>query len=296
MSEGGRPAEEVHNFLGRPGPRRSTRTLGDHLRPPRAAPAAPPAAVHSPVGAPAPGPVRTPAPAPVRAPGLVRAPVPAAPGAPPPPPPVAVVGQARAGERRVVLDEDDPVRTIPAAERSSGTLRVLLQWEQLVTAAGLRRSSDVHLGCLWETRDRHAGALQSLGELLAAPGFGARQVLRLGARSEEAGEEVLADARHLDLLRRMVFYAYAVGPRPPDLTRLAPHLTIARRGGGALQLWAGPAPPGARTCALASVHDVGGDLVVRREAEFFDGPVREVALAYGFDLDWNADGTVPRPS
>ncbi|GAA0304871.1 hypothetical protein [Kineococcus aurantiacus] len=215
----------------------------------------------------------------------------------PAPPPEAVVGRARDSERRVVLDEDRPSLTIPAAERRGGTLRFTLTWEQLVTRSGLHRSSDVHLGCLWETRDRHAGAVQSLGDLLAAPGFGARQVLRLGARSEQAGEEVLADAAHLHLMRRLVLYAYAVGPQPPEFAQLAPQLTIGRRGGGTVQLWAGDPPPGARTCALASIHDVGGDLVVRREAEFFEGPVREVALAYGFDdLDWNAGGTVPRPS
>jgi uncharacterized protein involved in tellurium resistance len=207
------------------------------------------------------------------------------------------VGQARASERRVVLDDEEPVITIPAAERSSGSLRFTLNWEQQVTSSGLHRSSDVHLGCLWETRDRHAGALQSLGELLAAPGFGARQVLRLGARSESGGEEVLADAGHLDVLRRMVFYVYSTGPSAPDLAQLAPHLTIGRRGGGAIQMWAQDPPAGSRTCVIASIHDVAGDLVVRRENEFFPGPVREIALAYGFDdLDWNSEGTVPRPS
>ena len=196
-----------------------------------------------------------------------------------------------------MLDDDAPSVTIPGAERSSGTLRITLRWEQQVTSAGLHRSSDVHLGCFWQTRDRHAGALQSLGELLAAPGFGARQVLRLGPRSEQEGEEVLADAAHLDLLRRMVFYVYAVGPQPPDYARLAPHLTLARRGGGSLQMWTGDPPEGARTCAIASVHAVDGDLVVRRENEFFTGTARDVALAYGFDdLDWNHEGTVPRPS
>ncbi|PRY17403.1 hypothetical protein [Kineococcus rhizosphaerae] len=270
----GRPAEAVHNFLGRPGPRRSTRSLADHLNPPRPAPR------------PAPSPAPRPAPTPPAAPARVSA-----------PPPEAVVGQARASERRVVLDDERPVLTIPAAERGGGTLRFTLAWEQIVTSSGLHRSSDVHLGCFWQTRDRRSGALQSLGELLAAPGFGARQVLRLGARSEQAGEEVLADAAHLDLLRRVVFYAYSQGSRPPDYARLAPHLSIARRAGGTVQLWTGEPPAGARTCALASIHDVGGDLVVRRENEFFEGPARDVALAYGFDdLDWNAEGTVPRPS
>ncbi|WP_380174972.1 hypothetical protein ACFEMC_07265 [Kineococcus sp. DHX-1] len=276
----GRPDEAVHNFLGHPVPRRSTRTFADHLAPPRRPAPVPPARTE-PRPAPAPAP-------PPRVPPAAR---------PVAPPPEAVVGQARASERRTVLDDERPSLTVPAAERGSGSLRFSLQWEQQVTSTGLHRSSDVHLGCFWETRDRHSGALQSLGALLAAPGFGARQVLRLGARSEQAGEEVLADAAHLDLLRRMVFYVYAQGPAAPDYAALAPRLTISRRGAGTVQVWAQDPPAGARTCALASIHDVAGDLVLRRENEFFTGTAREVALAYGFDdLDWNAEGTVPRPS
>jgi len=267
VSTGG-PAEEVHNFLGRPGPRRGTRTLRDHLSP---RPARPPAPV------PAQAPVRTaPAPAPA-------------------PLPVVAVGSARQAEQLLVLDDERPTVTVEAARRTGGTLRVLLQWEQQVTSTGLHRSSDVHLGCFWQTRDRHSGAVQSLGDLLTAPGYGARQVLRLGGRSEDGGEELLVDAKHLDLLRRVVFYAYAVGPSPVDFEALSPHLTVRRRDGGRMQMWAAGAPAGSRTCAIASLHDVHGDLVVRRENEFFPGPQRDVALAYGFDdLEWGPDGTVPR--
>jgi len=210
-------------------------------------------------------------------------------------PPLAEVGRARVSEQRLVLDEDAPVTTITAAQREGGTLRILLQWERQVSAGGLQRSTDVHLGCLWETQDRHRGTVQSLGDLLMAPGYGARQVLRLGPRSEEAGEELLVDGRHVDVLRRMVLFLYATHDAAPDFAALAPHLTLRRRDGGRLQVWAQGAPPGARTCALVSVHNVGGDLVVRRENEFFPGPQAAVAEAYGFDdIDWGAGGTTPR--
>ncbi|NAZ84146.1 stress protein, partial [Kineococcus sp. R8] len=236
--------------------------------------------------------------APLRTPPARTSPPRAAPPGSTPlaPPPAAEVGRARVSEERLVLDDDAPVTTITAAQREGGTLRILLQWERQVTSRGLQRSTDVHLGCLWETQDRHRGAVQSLGDLLMAPGYGARQVLRLGPRSEEAGEELLVDGRHLDVVRRMVLYVYATHDAP-DFAALAPHLTVRRRDGGRLQAWAQGAPPGARTCALVSVHNVGGDLVVRRENEFFPGPQAEVAAAYGFDdLDWGPGGTVPRPA
>ncbi|NAZ88527.1 hypothetical protein GTR00_20890, partial [Kineococcus sp. T90] len=214
----------------------------------------------------------------------------AAPGAPVP---AAAVGLARRSEELVVLDDERPVARVASAERGGGTLRVLLEWEPRLSASGVRRSTDLHLGCLWETRDRRHGLVQSLGELLAAPGYGARQVLRMGPRTEE-GEELLVDTRHLDLLRRLVLYTYARRPAPPEYEALSPRLTLRRRDGSRLQAWASGPPPGARTCALVSIHDVGGDLVVRRENEFFTGPQREVAEAYGFDdIAWAPDGTLP---
>ncbi|WP_432493309.1 hypothetical protein [Kineococcus gypseus] len=213
--------------------------------------------------------------------------------APAEPAPPAAVGLARRSESLVVLDDERPVVRVPVAERGTGTLRVLLEWDPLVTRTGLQRSTDLHLGCLWETRDRRSGVVQSLGEHLAAPGYGARQVLRLGGRTERS-EELLVDTRHLDLLRRLVVYAYAVRPAPPDWAALAPRLTVRRRDGARLRVHAG-APPAARTCALLSVHDVAGELVVRREDASTPGPQRDVAEAFGFDdVVWEPDGTAPR--
>ncbi|MFB9377805.1 hypothetical protein ACFFKU_10930 [Kineococcus gynurae] len=281
MSTAARPAEEVHNFLGRPGPRRSTRTLGDHLRPPL------PPTARAATGPPAPPtPSRPPTPTPT-----------------PPPTPTVAVGSARPGERVLELDGERPVMTVRAGERTGATLRILLQWDRPVTSTGLRRSTDIHLGCLWETRDRHSGVVQSLGDRLMAPGFGARQVLRLGPRSEE-GEEILADGKHLDVLRRVYLYAYARSSALDPLT-LAPRLSLRSRDGGRVVLTcadptptaggdARPGAAGARVVLLASLHDVDGDLVVRRE-NVLVADQRTLAHDYGFaDLPWAPDGSTPR--
>ena len=52
-------------------------------------------------------------------------------------------------------------------------------------------------------------------------------------------------------------------------------------------------PEGAGTCAIASVHRVGGVLVVRREGEFVAGQQQQVAEAYGWDLPWASGRTLP---
>jgi hypothetical protein len=39
---------------------------------------------------------------------------------------------------------------------------------------------------------------------------------------------------------------------------------------------------------------VKGEFIVRRENEYLPGPARDVAAAYGWELDWNREGTAPR--
>ncbi|GAB7191279.1 hypothetical protein NUM3379_19860 [Kineococcus sp. NUM-3379] len=189
-----------------------------------------------------------------------------------------------------MLDRERPVTTLRAAQRSGGTVRATLTWRPQLSRAGVRLSTDVHLGCLWELRDGPAGIVQDLGGAFSAPGFGARQVLRLGPRSEETGEELLLDLRHVDALRRMVLFATG-RRRSPDWAALDAVLTVRLPTGERLRVALEPPPGPALSCAVVSVHNVGGDLVLRRELDYLDGPQRAVAEAYGWDLPFGPDGT-----
>lgn len=208
--------------------------------------------------------------------------------------PVAAVGEARESERRTVLDADDPVVTLRAADLPrSGRLLVTLEWDRPRTRGGVQSSTDVHLGCLWQTTTDHSGLVQSRGGLLSAPGFGARQVLRLGPRSEDEGEPLTVDLATVDSMARLLLFAH--GQRtPPPWQALGVRLTLHLPSGARVLMWPSAPSEPATSIAIASVHVVDGDLVVRREDEPIAGPAREVALAYGWDLDWSADGTVPR--
>jgi tellurite resistance protein TerA len=204
------------------------------------------------------------------------------------------VGEARESERRTVLDADDPAVTLRAADLPrAGRLSVVLEWDRPRTRGGVQSSTDVHLGCLWQTVTGHSGVVQSAGGLLSAPGFGARQVLRLGPRSEDEGEPLTVDLTTVDTMRRLLLFAS--GQRtPPPWEALGVHLSLQLPSGARVLMWPSePAEP-STSIAIASVHVVEGDLVVRREDEPFAGPAREVALAYGWDLEWAPDGTVPR--
>ncbi len=271
------------------------RTLADHLRPPPAVPE--PAPAPTPPQAPAarPSPPRVPSPSP-------------APVLQPVPHETARVGEARASERVTTLDAAHPVVVLgPDELPRAGRTSFVLEWTRPRTAGGVWSSTDVHLGCLWQTSNGHSGVVQAAGSLLSAPGFGSRQVLRLGERTEGAGEPLMVDLTHLDTMRRLLLFATGRRGAPPWAAlevRLVLHLPSGAR--VAVRLDAAPpaprggdgsgdAPSDPLTWAVASVHLVDGDVVLRREAEPFTGPAREAALAYGWDLAWTADGTTLRP-
>lgn len=197
---------------------------------------------------------------------------------------------------RTMLNDSTPAVRIGGEQASSGALHLTLRWSTMPTdprsaAAGLSRSTDVHLGCLWEMNDGHSGVVQSLaGGADAARAHGST-VLRLGPRSETDGETLTASLKHIGLLKRMVLFAYAVSGRP-EWDALSVGLTAELKGGATIDMRFGDTPVDAATCALASIHRVGGTLVVRREAAFLTGQQSEVAQAYGWDLPWASGRTV----
>lgn len=198
---------------------------------------------------------------------------------------------------RTLLNDTTPAVRIGGEQATSGSLQLALTWSTLPTdqrsvQAGLRRSTDVHLGALWEMNDGQSGAVQTLGDgASAAPGYGST-VLRLGGRSETEGQTLTVALRAVGDLKRLLLYAYAISGQP-EWDALAPLLALTLRGGISVQMRLDAAPPGAGTCALLSLHRVGGVLVVRREAQFLQGQQQQVAEAYGWDLPWASGRTLP---
>lgn len=198
---------------------------------------------------------------------------------------------------RTTLNATTPQVRIGGEQATSGSLQLTLTWSTLPTdqrsvQAGLRRSTDVHLGALWEMDDGASGAVQELGGGdVAAPGYGST-VLRLGGRSETEGQTLTVALRQVGDLKRLLVYAYAISGRP-EWEALAPVLSATLRGGVGIDMRLDPAPPDAGTCAIASLHRVGGVLVLRREAEFVAGQQQQVAEAYGWDLPWASGRTLP---
>lgn len=186
---------------------------------------------------------------------------------------------------------------IPAEQATSGALRLHLSWSTLPTdqrsvTAGLKRSTDVHIGVLWELLDGTQGVVQALDGSTHAPGYGST-VLRLGPRSETEGETVTVALNRVQDLKRLVVFAYARSGKP-EWDALGVLLTAELKGGVEVQMSLDQAPPEATVGVLASLHRVGRELVLRREAEYFAGQQSTVAEAYGWDLPWASGRTVAR--
>jgi uncharacterized protein involved in tellurium resistance len=197
-------------------------------------------------------------------------------------------------ERVGALDDDHPVTAWTAEQRGAGALTVTLRWTQLTTRAGLPRPSDLQLGCFWQALDGSSGLLQAVGAATTAPGGGGgRQVLALAPRDERDGQKMFVDLRSMATLKRFFVFAYGLHGAP-EWEGLRPRLTVAARGGETLEIPLGDAPAGARTCLVASFHVAQDDLVIRRENDFHEGPQAEAAVAYGWSLDWNPDGSTLR--
>lgn len=195
--------------------------------------------------------------------------------------------------------------TIAGSQAVTGALHLTLGWSNQSTdprgvRAGIKPSTDVHLGCLWEMTDGESGVVQSLGAGSDhAPGHGST-VLRLGPRKETEGQTLTVALSQVRRLKRLVLFVYAES-RTPQWGPLAPVL-VAELKGASVEMRVDrdgdvidPADPAGSSCVLASLHRVGDELVLRREAQMVRGQQAEAAQEFGWDLAWADGRTVPRP-
>lgn len=189
---------------------------------------------------------------------------------------------------RVMLSPERPSIRLGSPQTDAGAASFTLTWQ--VPAARVRPSTDMHLGCLWQTTDNQVGAIQSYGNQIRAPKTGSA-VLSLGARSESHGETLTMALSQLPQLRRLVIYLYAYSGQP-DWRNLMPVVTMSIAD-ARIEMAIGAPPPGTTICAVASVHRVQETLVVRREVEYLRGQQSAVGTAYGFDMSWSSGHVMP---
>lgn len=180
---------------------------------------------------------------------------------------------------RLLLNLQRPSVRLGPPQTDAGRARLALGW----AAPPGGRPVDLHLGCLWQTDDGESGAMQSYGGSIRLPRSG-EPVATLDGGDGVRGESISLDLTALRRLRRLVAYVYAVCGLPD--WSLMPAVTMRLDGGGTVEMPVGAPPAGTTICAVASLHQVDGTLVVRREAEYLRGQQSNVAMAYDFEVSF----------
>ncbi len=213
----------------------------------------------------------------------------------------------------IELTKRNPSVSLTKQGAATGNLRVNLSWRMRTSDIGgkprrsgspLRRpfkffqpelvqahtqgvvNVDLDLGCLYELVDGTKGVVQPLGSffgsLNAPPYVQLSGDDRFGAPS---GETIYVNLDHREAIKRLLVFVY-IYDQTPAFDRTHAVVTLFPSNGPRIEIELDERAPQARSCAVFTVEDVKGDLVVRREVKFVYGFQAELDRLYGWGLQW----------
>ncbi|MFJ7999063.1 Tellurium resistance [Streptomyces sp. NPDC096310] len=213
----------------------------------------------------------------------------------------------------IELTKRRPTISLSKQGAATGNLRVNLSWQMRTSDIGGRsRQSgkllgnplklfkpevvqahtqgvvnvDLDLGCMYELKDGSKGVVQPLGNFLGdlndPPYVKLSGDDRFGAGS---GETVYVNLDNRDEIKRLLFFVY-IYDQTPAFNRTHAHVTLYPSNGPQIQIDLDDDEPQARSCAVFSLQNVKGDLVVRREVKYVYGFQAELDRLYGWGLQW----------
>ncbi|MYW65440.1 Tellurium resistance [Streptomyces sp. SID8379] len=145
---------------------------------------------------------------------------------------------------------------------------------------------DLDLGCLYELQSGEKGVVQPLGgffgELNAPPYVKLSGDDRFGSAS---GETIYVNLDHRESIKRLLVFVY-IYDQTPAFDRTHAVVTLYPSNGPRVEISLDERQPQARSCAVVSIENVKGDLVVRREVKFVYGFQAELDRLYGWGLQW----------
>ncbi|WP_328538978.1 TerD family protein [Streptomyces sp. NBC_00344] len=213
----------------------------------------------------------------------------------------------------IELTKRHPVVSLTKQGASTGNLRVNLSWRMRTSDIGGRNRQsggllrhpfkmfqpdvvqahtqgvvnvDLDLGCLYELNDGSKGVVQPLGGLFGGlnepPYVQLSGDDRFGAPS---GETIFVNLDHREEIKRLLVFVY-IYDQTPAFDRTHAVVTLYPSNGPRIEIQLDERHPQARSCAVLSVENVKGDLVVRREVKFVYGFQAELDRLYGWGLQW----------
>ncbi|MEV7613772.1 Tellurium resistance [Streptomyces sp. NPDC089799] len=145
---------------------------------------------------------------------------------------------------------------------------------------------DLDMGCLYELADGTRGVVQPLGNLLGdlndPPYVKLSGDDRFGSPS---GETLYVNLDHAEEIKRLLVFVY-IYDQTPAFDRTHAVVTLYPISGPRIEIALDERHPEARSCAVVSLENTGGELVVRREVRFVYGFQAELDRLYGWGLQW----------
>ncbi len=197
---------------------------------------------------------------------------------------------------KVILTKNAPTVSLTkhgGAGGIGGELRVNLNWTSRPPGGGLFKRSqgsdiDLDLGCLYELANGRKGVVQALGDSFRSRNDGPPIISldgddRTGESTE--GENLRIDLSRLAEIRRILVFAY-IYEGSPNWAGADGVVTLYPRAGAPIEVRLDESDPSARTCAIAMLENVGGDLSVRREVQYINGTQSALDAAYGWGMKW----------
>ncbi|MEU1365399.1 TerD family protein [Streptomyces sp. NPDC005803] len=229
----------------------------------------------------------------------VSPPQPAAP--PPSAPPAVPVQPVRLS--KITLTKSAPAVSLAKQGATSGGMRVNLSWSARKPPRGWMNKGpdavrledvDLDLSCLWELENGATGIVHPIdnqfGSFDQPPYVQLDQDDRTG--TSEAGENLMINLDHTaEIKRLLVFVAiYAGASSFAGLNGVA---TLYPPVGPPIEVLLDECTVPSPVAAIALIENIGGELIVRREAKYLVLPPgifkqQAVDLAYGWGLSWQA--------
>ncbi|MEU9203549.1 TerD family protein [Streptomyces sp. NPDC048332] len=239
-------------------------------------------------------PQRPPAPAPVSLPR------PAAP-APLAPPPAPSVPAQPVRLSKITLTKTAPSVSLTKQGATSGGMRVNLSWSARRPPRGWMRKGedavrledvDLDLSCLWELRNGATGIVHPInnqfGSFDQPPYVQLDQDDRTG--TSETGENLMINLDHAAEIKRLLVFVviYAGASSFAGLHGVA---TLYPPVGPPIEMLLDECTVPSQVAAIALIENVGGELIVRREAKYLLPPPgifkqQAADLEYGWGLTW----------
>lgn len=219
-------------------------------------------------------------PAPVTPPASVRA-------APVPPPAPATVSLSK-----VTLTKEKPKVSLAKKGGSFGEIRINLNWNKAPNRGGFfgggSKGIDLDLACLFELKDGTKSVVQALGNRFGSYDTAPFVSLSADDRTGESadGEWLRVNGpRWSDIKRLLVFTFIYEGVA--NWSQTDGVVTVHVPGHGPIEVKLDEGNSDARTCAIALLENVDGQIAVSREVKYFRS-TQEIDRNYGWGLQWVA--------